>query len=110
LAMFSTQLAESRARLGHSIALYQVHSATLDSGLFEDPALLAALAEPRADGVRVGLPTSGPGQADPPRHALTVPVDGQPVFGAAQVTWNLLEPSVGPAAAEGPPGGRPGPG
>ena len=100
LAMFSTQLAESRARLGDQIALYQVHSATLDSGLFEDQALLAALARLRADGVLVGLTTSGPGQADTLRHALTVTVDGQPVFGAAQVTWNLLEPSVGPAAAE----------
>ena len=27
-------------------------------------------------------------------------MDGQPLFSAAQVTWNLLEPSVGPAAAE----------
>src|ERR1700761_1352795 len=105
--MFTAQLAESRARLGHSIALYQVHSATLDSGLFEDQALLAALAELRADGVLVGLTTSGPGQADTLRHALTVAVDGQPVFGAAQVTWNLLEPSVGPAAAAAAAAGGP---
>src|ERR1700755_3426342 len=60
LAMFTAQLAESRARLGHSIALYQVHSATLDSGLFENRELLAALAGLRADGVLVGLTTSGP--------------------------------------------------
>jgi aryl-alcohol dehydrogenase-like predicted oxidoreductase len=100
LAMLTTQLAESRAQLGDRIALYQVHSATLDSGLFEDQELLAALAGLRADGVLVGLTTSGPGQADTLRHALSVTVDGQPVFGAAQVTWNLLEPSVGPAAAE----------
>lgn len=106
-AMFTTQLAESRARLGDRIALYQVHSATLDSGLFEDQELLAALAQLRADGVLVGLTTSGPGQADTLRHALTVSVDGQPVFGAAQVTWNLLEPSVGPAAAEAADAGWP---
>lgn len=99
LAMFTTQLAESRAQLGDRIALYQVHSATLDSGLFEDQELLAALAGLRADGVLIGLTTSGPAQADTLRHALGVTVDGQPVFGAAQVTWNLLEPSVGPAAA-----------
>ncbi|HEX4257369.1 MAG TPA: aldo/keto reductase [Streptosporangiaceae bacterium] len=107
LAMFSTQLAESRARLGDRIALYQVHSATLDSGVFEDQELLAALAQLRADGVLVGLTTSGPAQADTLRHALTVTVDGQPVFGAAQVTWNLLEPSVGPAAAEAADAGWP---
>jgi aryl-alcohol dehydrogenase-like predicted oxidoreductase len=107
LAMFTSQLAESRARLGDRIALYQVHSATLESGLFEDQELLAALAQLRADGVLVGLTTSGPGQADTLRHALTVSVDGQPVFGAAQVTWNLLEPSVGPAAAEAAAAGWP---
>jgi aryl-alcohol dehydrogenase-like predicted oxidoreductase len=57
--------------------------------------------------VLVGLTTSGPGQADTLRHALTVSVDGQPVFGAAQVTWNLLEPSVGPAAAAAAAAGWP---
>jgi aryl-alcohol dehydrogenase-like predicted oxidoreductase len=107
LAMFTAQLAESRALLGSRIALYQVHSATLDSGLFDDPALLAALAGLRASGVLVGLTTSGPGQADTIRRALPLTVDGVPVFGAAQVTWNLLEPSVGPAAAEASAAGWP---
>ena len=100
LAMFTAQLAESRALLGDRIALYQVHSLTADSGLFEDRELLSALALLRADGVQVGLSTSGPGQADAIRRALPLTVDGLPLFGAAQVTWNLLEPSVGPAAAE----------
>ncbi len=100
LAMFTAQLAESRALLGDRIALYQVHSLTADSGLFEDRELLSALARLRAGGVQVGLSTSGPGQADTIRRALPLTVDGLPLFGAAQVTWNLLEPSVGPAAAE----------
>ena len=107
LAMFTAQLAESRALLGDRIALYQVHSATLDSGLFDDPALLAALARLRAEGVLVGLTTSGPAQADTIRRALSLTVDGVPLFGAAQVTWNLLEPSVGPAAAEAAAAGWP---
>ena len=100
LAMFTAQLAESRALLGDRIALYQVHSLTGDSGLFEDRELLSALAQLRSGGVQVGLSTSGPGQADTIRRALPLTVDGLPLFGAAQVTWNLLEPSVGPAAAE----------
>ena len=100
LAMFTAQLAESRALLGDRIALYQVHSLTADSGLFEDRELLSALAQLRAGGVQVGLSASGPGQADTIRQALPLTVDGLPLFGAAQVTWNLLEPSVGPAAAE----------
>ena len=100
LAMFTTQLAQTRAALGGRLALYQVHSLTADSGLLDDRALLAALARLRAEGVLIGLTTSGPGQGDVLRRALQATVDGQPLFAAAQVTWNLLEPSVAPAAAE----------
>ena len=100
LAMFTTQLAETRTLLDDRLALYQVHSLTPDSGVLNDPPLLAALARLRAEGVRIGLTTSGPSQADTLRHALRATADGQPLFSAAQVTWNLLEPSVAPAAAE----------
>ena len=100
LAMFTTQLAQSRALLGGRLTLYQVHSLTLDSGLFADAPLLAALSRLRAEGVIIGLSTSGPDQAETIRRALPLTVDGQQLFTEAEVTWNLLEPSVGPAAAE----------
>ena len=100
LATFTTQLAETRAFLGDRLALYQIHSLTTDSGPLDDPELLAALADLRAQGVIIGITTSGPGQADTLRRALEATVQGQPVFSSAQVTWNLLEPSAGPAAAE----------
>jgi aryl-alcohol dehydrogenase-like predicted oxidoreductase len=100
LAMFTTQLAQSRGLLGDRLALYQVHSLTLDSGLFADGPLLAALSRLRAEGVIIGLSTSGPHQAETIRRALPLTVDGQQLFTEAEVTWNLLEPSVGPAAAE----------
>jgi aryl-alcohol dehydrogenase-like predicted oxidoreductase len=100
LAMFTTQLAESRALLGDRLNLYQVHSLTLDSGLFTDTPLLAALSRLRAEGVIIGLSASGSHQGDTIRRALSLIVDGQPLFTSTEVTWNLLEPSVGPAAAE----------
>jgi aryl-alcohol dehydrogenase-like predicted oxidoreductase len=100
LAMFTSQLAESQALLGDRLALYQVHSLTVDSGLFTDAPLLAALARLRAEGVIIGLSTSGPRQAEAIRRALTLTVDGRQLFTATEVTWNLLEPSVGGAAAE----------
>jgi aryl-alcohol dehydrogenase-like predicted oxidoreductase len=100
LAMFTAQAAESRALLRDRLALYQVHSLTADSGLFDDAGLLVALGDLRDSGVLVGLSASGPRQADTLRRALGVRVGGRPLFAAAQVTWNLLEPSVGPAAAE----------
>jgi aryl-alcohol dehydrogenase-like predicted oxidoreductase len=100
LAMFTTQLGQSRALLGDRITLYQVHSLTIDSGLFTDAPLLAALSRLRAEGVLIGLSASGPQQAEAIRRALALTVDGQQLFTAAEVTWNLLEPSAGPAAAE----------
>jgi aryl-alcohol dehydrogenase-like predicted oxidoreductase len=100
LAMFTSQLAQTRGLLGSRLALYQVHSLTDDSPLFGDQALLTAMAALRDQGVLLGLSTSGPRQAHTLRLALTVTVGGAPLFGAAQVTWNLLEPSVAPAAAE----------
>ena len=101
LVMFTTQLAQSRALLGDRITLYQVHSLTLDSGLLADAALLAALSRLRAEGVIIGLSASGPHQAETIRRALSLTVDGQHMFTATEVTWNLLEASVGPAAARG---------
>jgi aryl-alcohol dehydrogenase-like predicted oxidoreductase len=100
LAAFESQLAQTRANLGSRLALYQVHSLTEDSGVLGDTALLAAMARLRGDGVMIGLTTSGPLQATTLRRALDTTVDGEPLFSAAEVTWNLLEPSAGPAAAE----------
>ncbi len=100
LAAFESQLAQTRATLGSALALYQVHSLTEDSGALGDRALLAAMARLRSDGVMIGLTTSGPLQATTLRRALETTIDGEPLFSAAEVTWNLLEPSVEPAAAE----------
>ncbi len=94
---FRAQLARSRELLGDRLALYQVHSLTVDSPLFTDDALLADLA---ASGLRTGFSTSGPAQADTIRQALALTVHGKRVFTAVQSTWNPLETSVGPALAE----------
>jgi aryl-alcohol dehydrogenase-like predicted oxidoreductase len=100
LARFRAQWRESHDLLGDAIALYQVHSLTADSPLFDDEPLLDALAALATEGVRVGFSTSGPAQADTVRRALSLEISGIRVFSAVQATWNLLEPSVGPALAE----------
>jgi aryl-alcohol dehydrogenase-like predicted oxidoreductase len=91
---------ESLAILGDRLRLYQVHSATLDSGVLDDAAVLdelRALEERR--GVRIGLSVSGPRQADTIRRAIDLPAARNP-FRCVQATWNLLEPSAGPALAD----------
>ncbi|HVA02598.1 MAG TPA: aldo/keto reductase [Acidimicrobiales bacterium] len=100
LAMFRDQLAQSTALLGPHLDLYQVHSATLESGVLDDRAVLHALAELVDNGVTVGLTVSGPRQADVVRHALELGVEAANPFSTVQATWNVLEPSVGPALVE----------
>ena len=91
------QWPESNGLVGRWLRLYQVHSATLESGILDDAEALRALAEL---GVPVGLSLSGPHQSETLRRALTIEVDGAPLFSAVQATWNLLETSAGPALAE----------
>ena len=100
LATFERQHAESIALLGAHLRLYQVHSATLESGVLENGLLHEALARQRDLGLRLGITTSGPSQAATIRRALEIRSGGDPLFGAVQATWNLLEPSVEPALAE----------
>lgn len=99
LATLERQLDETREVLGDHLDLYQVHSATLDSGVLDDGAVLARLAALAEQGVVVGLSLSGPAQAATLRRALAVEVDGANPFRCVQATWNVLEPSVGPTLA-----------
>lgn len=80
--------------LGTTPDVYLVHSVTPDSPALGDDGLLRRLAVLRDSGVRVGLSTSGPSQAEVVHAALALP--GSP-FSVVQSTWNLLETSVGPA-------------
>ena len=100
LAALRRQFGQSLTLLGDHLDLYQVHSATLDSGVLEDRAVLAELARLAESGVVVGLSASGPGQAATIRRALEVSAGGAGPFACVQATWNLLEPSAGPALAE----------
>ncbi len=105
-ATFDRQLAETRALLGDRLDLYQIHSVTPDSPALTDTALHRRLAELVAEGVTVGVSTSGPRQGDAIRAALDVTVDGEPLFRSVQATWNPLEPSAGEALAEAHDAGR----
>lgn len=99
LATLERQLPESLALLP-DLRLYQVHSATLESGVLEDDVVLDALAALAGRGIAVGVTTSGPNQAEVIRRAVAVERDGRPLFATVQATWNVLEPSAGAALAE----------
>src|SRR6185295_2309096 len=88
------QLGETRALIGEHLALYQIHSATLESGVLDDPEVREELARLREQGVRVGFTATGPRQAATIERALEV--GG---FDAVQATWNLHERSATAALA-----------
>jgi len=88
------QLAETRERLGGWLALYQVHSATLDSGVLEDDDVLAELAALRDGGLAVGVTVSGTSQPETLDRALELGL-----FDSVQATWNLRERTAEAALA-----------
>jgi len=89
------QLAESRDLLGSHLSLYQIHSATLESGVLEDRAVLDELTRLRETGLAIGLTVTGAHQGETIERALEIPI-----FDTVQATWNLLERSAGPMLAE----------
>jgi aryl-alcohol dehydrogenase-like predicted oxidoreductase len=94
-ARLAEQWPETVHELGGPPDHYLVHSVTPDSPALRDAELLDRLRSLSDEGVRVGISTSGPQQADVVRAALDLDV-----FSSVQSTWNVLEPSVGPALAE----------
>ena len=100
LATLERQWPESVALLNGYLKLYQIHSATAESGVLENRRVLEKLAQLKGDGIRIGLSLSGSDQGKTLRRAIEVTVDGSPLFDSVQATWNLLEPSVGTALAE----------
>ncbi|HEX5166823.1 MAG TPA: aldo/keto reductase [Thermomicrobiales bacterium] len=95
LATLNRQYGESRAILGAWLRLYQIHSATLASGVLNKPDVLDRLAAlKRQTGLLIGLTLSGPESWSVLVRATGVERDGRPLFDVVQATWNLLEPSL----------------
>lgn len=94
VATLRRQLRESLELLGSHLRLYQIHSATLESGVLDDPAVLAELGEVRERGIAVGLSVTGPRQRETIERALELGC-----FASVEATWNLLERTAEPALA-----------
>jgi len=95
-ARFTQQVAESRALLGERLDLYEIHSATAESGALGDATLLRLLVERKQAGDyrAVGLTLTGADATRALDLALEARVDGEPVFDVVQATFNCLEPSL----------------
>jgi len=100
LERLQAQWLESQQLLGNTLDLYQIHSATLDSGVLDNSDVLNELSKLKAENIAVGLSLSGEKQEETLEKALTINIDGMRLFDAVQATWNILEPSAGQALAQ----------
>jgi len=91
------QWVESLNELDEYLDLYQIHSATFESGVLENQEVLDELSKIKHNGTLIGLTVSGPQQAEVIERALKIKLDGLLLFDSIQATWNLLEKSSGKA-------------
>jgi aryl-alcohol dehydrogenase-like predicted oxidoreductase len=93
-AQLRRQWRETSELLGDHVSLYQIHSATIDSGVLDNREVRAELAALRQRGVRIGFTVTGAGQAATVERALAT--GG---FDSVQATWNLHERGAAGALA-----------
>ena len=74
--------------------LYQIHSATPESGVLKDQAVLEELYRLKKSGIKIGLSTSGPSQSEVILEAIEIKIGDKRLFDSVQSTWNLLEQSA----------------
>jgi len=94
------QWTESSYNLGRYLDLYQIHSATEESGVLEDEKVIDRLWEIREHGTTIGLTLSGSHQSNTLYRAFEIQRDGVQLFESVQATWNLLEQSATDALVE----------
>jgi aryl-alcohol dehydrogenase-like predicted oxidoreductase len=77
------------------LKVYQIHSATLETGVLENTEVLKQLAFLKKEhNLKIGLTTTGTNQVEVIKKALTVLVDGEQLFDIFQVTYNFLDQSL----------------
>ncbi|EPR73933.1 putative oxidoreductase [Winogradskyella psychrotolerans RS-3] len=78
-----------------NLKIYQIHSATLDSGVLTNDAVLSRLNDLKQEHqLKIGISSSGTEQVRIIEDALKVTFDGEDLFDSYQVTFNIFEQST----------------
>lgn len=95
LSKLNEQWEQSQCLLPY-LTTYQIHSATLETGVLRNNKVLNRLAELRdKHDLRIGLTASGESQCAILEEALSIEMGGRDLFEVYQVTYNILDQSVG---------------
>ncbi|MBP0903543.1 aldo/keto reductase [Mariniflexile gromovii] len=77
------------------LTTYQIHSATLETGVLENAEVLNQLAFLKNEHqIKIGISTTGDNQVEVIKKALDVHVEGELLFDTFQSTYNILEQSI----------------
>ena len=77
------------------LSTYQIHSATLDTGVLKNWEVLEKLAEIKTNyRLKIGLTTTGSDQIEVIKKAMEISVDQSQLFDSFQVTYNILDQSL----------------
>lgn len=94
LTKLNEQWETSKAFATH-LKVYQIHSATLETGVLENDAILNRLASLKNEhDIKIGISTTGANQVEVIKKAMEVRIDGRSLFDAFQVTYNILDQSL----------------
>lgn len=77
------------------LKVYQIHSATFETGVLDDTKILERLFELKKEyKLTIGLTTTGTNQNEVLKKAIGIVINGEKLFNSYQCTFNILEQSV----------------
>ncbi len=86
---------EFSRKLLPNLKIYQIHSATLDTGVLDNKSILQRLHQIKKEyNIIIGLTTTGANQVEVLKKALDIEIEDEPLFSAFQSTYNVMEQSI----------------
>lgn len=86
---------EQTKKLLPYLKVYQIHSATLDTGVLENEGILNHLHQIKKEHhIIIGLSTTGINQVEVLKKALHIKIDNEHLFESFQCTFNILDQSL----------------